>query len=224
MLSDELLREIFTAATEKAVSEGIISVALSSGLRAVAEAAVKDERDLVERLKLEAQIHAQEARTANATIAEIYQIVSGGKGEPGNWHGAEPVRQRIAELEAAVKDAAGGDDPFGYFRTEAFGWTDCKQDDVGAKPLYERPQTSQLNLDYLREMGRLEARIRELEQASAAVPEGFVLVPVEPTLAMIAALGWSGDEMLAIGHAHITAEIVAAYKSMLAASQPEVRS
>ena len=32
-----------------------------------------------------------------------------------------------------------------------------------------RPQASQLNLDYLREMGRLEARIRELEQASAAV-------------------------------------------------------
>jgi hypothetical protein len=47
---------------------------------------------LAETLKLEAQLHAQEARTANATIAEIYQLCSGGTGEPGNWHGAEPIR------------------------------------------------------------------------------------------------------------------------------------
>lgn len=51
-----------------------------------------EQRELIARLQLEAQVHAQEARTANATIAEIYQVVSGGKGEPGNWHGAEPVR------------------------------------------------------------------------------------------------------------------------------------
>lgn len=46
----------------------------------------------------QAQIWKQEARTANATIAEIYQICTGGKGEPGNWNGAEPVRRRLAEL------------------------------------------------------------------------------------------------------------------------------
>ena len=55
--------------------------------------------DLIERLRMEAQIHAQEARTANATIAEIYQLCSGGKGEPGNWHGAEPVRELVRELQ-----------------------------------------------------------------------------------------------------------------------------
>lgn len=68
-------------------------------------AALKIERDeaksLVERLKLEAQAHAQEARTANATIAEIYQVCSGSTGEPGNWHGAEPVRAAIAAIKAA---------------------------------------------------------------------------------------------------------------------------
>lgn len=65
---------------------------------------------LAERLKHEAQLHAQEARTANATIAEIYREVSGGKGEPGNWNGAEPVRAeltalraRVTELEAALR-------------------------------------------------------------------------------------------------------------------------
>lgn len=64
------------------------------------------DKDLIERLKMEAQIHAQEARTANATIAEIYQIVTGKTGEPGNWHGAEPVRKYIEELRDALKACA----------------------------------------------------------------------------------------------------------------------
>lgn len=57
---------------------------------------------LAERLKLEAQIHAGEARSANATIAEIYQLCTGSTGEPGNWHGAEPVRQALASKEAEL--------------------------------------------------------------------------------------------------------------------------
>lgn len=57
---------------------------------------------LVDRLKMEAQVHAQEARTANATIYEIYQVASGGTGELGNWHGAEPVRKAIGKLKAEV--------------------------------------------------------------------------------------------------------------------------
>ena len=55
---------------------------------------------LIARLKLEAQMHAQEARTANATIAEIYQAVTGSTGEPGNWHGARPVRDALALLRS----------------------------------------------------------------------------------------------------------------------------
>ena len=31
-------------------------------------------------------------------------------------------------------------EPFGYFRAEPFGWTDCAEDDEGAIALYERPQ------------------------------------------------------------------------------------
>jgi hypothetical protein len=52
-------------------------------------------KDLIEHLKIEAQGHAQEARAANSTIAEIYQCVIGSTGEPGNWHGAQPVRDEI---------------------------------------------------------------------------------------------------------------------------------
>lgn len=56
---------------------------------------VMRERDA---LKMQAQVHAQEARTANSTINEIYQAISGATGEPGNWHGAEPVREAFAKL------------------------------------------------------------------------------------------------------------------------------
>lgn len=68
---------------------------------------------LAERMRQEAQAHAMEVRTANSTIYEIYQVVSGGKGEPGNWHGAEPVRAKLealqrenAELREALKPFA----------------------------------------------------------------------------------------------------------------------
>jgi hypothetical protein len=53
-----------------------------------------------EKLLQEARIHAQEARTQRATVHEIYQLCSGGKGEPGDWDGAEPVRALVAERDA----------------------------------------------------------------------------------------------------------------------------
>ncbi len=43
-----------------------------------------------------------------------YEQVTGGTGEPGNWHGAEPIkaelvrlRARVAELEIALEIIAG---------------------------------------------------------------------------------------------------------------------
>ncbi len=33
-------------------------------------------------------------------------------------------------------------EPFGYFKAEPFGWTDCAETDEGAVALYERPQKS----------------------------------------------------------------------------------
>lgn len=58
---------------------------------------------LIARLRLEAQAHASEARTANATIAEIYKIVTGARGEPGNWNGAKPVADEIARLRGGLQ-------------------------------------------------------------------------------------------------------------------------
>jgi hypothetical protein len=60
---------------------------------------------LVERLRMEAQLHAQEARTANATIAEIYQTISNYRGEPGNWNGAIPVSNFVVEVLQLLRDA-----------------------------------------------------------------------------------------------------------------------
>lgn len=41
--------------------------------------------------------------------------------------------EALNRIEAAMKE------PFGYFRAEPFGWTDCAEDDEGAKALYEMP-------------------------------------------------------------------------------------
>lgn len=68
------------------------------------DARIAEQDALIAKLRLEAQIQAQEARTANATIAEIYQAVTGGTGEPGNWNGAAPVKARIAELEQQLAE------------------------------------------------------------------------------------------------------------------------
>ena len=67
-------------------------------LRAEKDAAL-EERDAC---LLQARCHAQEARTANATIAEIYQVVTGATGEPGNWHGAEPVKRAFDNARAST--------------------------------------------------------------------------------------------------------------------------
>jgi hypothetical protein len=47
----------------------------------------------------QAQIWKGEARCANHTIGQIYQLVTGATGEPGNWNGAEPVKALIAERD-----------------------------------------------------------------------------------------------------------------------------
>ena len=45
----------------------------------------------------------------------------------------------VSAMLAATPAPAQGE-PFGHFRAEPFGWTDCAKDDEGAIALYERPQ------------------------------------------------------------------------------------
>jgi len=58
-----------------------------------------DLRRQLDAVRLEAKAHAQEARTQRSTVHEIYQLVSGSSGESGDWHGAQPVRELIAERD-----------------------------------------------------------------------------------------------------------------------------
>jgi hypothetical protein len=61
---------------------------------------------LCDRLKMEAQSHAMEARGANDTIQKIYQIVTDARGEPGNWNAEVPVRREIDRLHSLLSEAA----------------------------------------------------------------------------------------------------------------------
>jgi hypothetical protein len=45
------------------------------------------------------------------------------------WKGYEPEPTRPAPVQ----------EPFGYFKAEPFGWTDCAETDEGAIALYEHP-------------------------------------------------------------------------------------
>lgn len=49
------------------------------------------------------------------------------------------VNQQLTDERAALA-ATPAAEPFGYFKAEPFGWTDCGPDDEGAVALYEKPQ------------------------------------------------------------------------------------
>jgi len=53
----------------------------------------------------------------------------------------DPINKQIDEAVAAIKEALAQpeQEPFGYFKAEPFGWTDCAESDVGAIALYPTP-------------------------------------------------------------------------------------
>ena len=58
---------------------------------------------------------------------------------------AQHVSSTAADLTgpndtAAQATTGAPSEPFGYFKAQPFGWTDCAEDDDGAVALYERPQ------------------------------------------------------------------------------------
>jgi hypothetical protein len=58
-------------------------------------------QELAERLKQEAQIHAQEARTQRATVHECYQAIGAKKGD---WNGAEPIRAYVQSVQSIIAE------------------------------------------------------------------------------------------------------------------------
>ena len=53
-------------------------------------------------LKLQAQSWSMEAKAQKATVCECYQAATGAKGEPGDWNGAKPIREALAERDAEI--------------------------------------------------------------------------------------------------------------------------
>jgi len=78
--------------------------------------------------------------------------------------------KRIIELHEANKPKP---EPFGYFKAEPFGWTDCDKDDEGAVAMYEAPPTrkplSEIEINNIVEevlpSGTMLDFIRAIEQA-----------------------------------------------------------
>lgn len=131
MLTDEKLTELFRYSfglidSRMTPNQQAFCRLIESAACAERDARIAEQDELIARLRLEAQLHAQEARTANATIAEIYQVVTGSTGEPGNWHGAAPVKARIAELtrelEEARKDAERYQKIIAVCESDGFGY------------------------------------------------------------------------------------------------------
>lgn len=91
-LVEELRQALYTRKGERSALPDRAADALLAQAADLAEA-----RGLIDRLRLEAQIHAGEARCHKATVHEAYQACSGATGEPGNWHGAEPIRKALSE-------------------------------------------------------------------------------------------------------------------------------
>jgi len=78
-----------------------------------------------------------------------------------------------AMLAATPAPAPAQDEPFGYFRPEPFGWTDCAKDDEGAIALYERPQEVGLTDEEIKPDERLLAAAPELLDALVAAASGY---------------------------------------------------
>ncbi len=74
--------------------------------------------------------------------ADLEQLASEGPELIHTQSGAY-ISQKLSEAAKALAAQAttgAPSEPFGYFKAEPFGWTDCAEDDDGAVALYEGPQ------------------------------------------------------------------------------------
>lgn len=78
-------------------------------------------------------------------------------------------------------------EPFGYFRVEPFGWTDCDKDDEGAMPLFDGAVIMDLQSQLATERASLFAESQRKQQLEGqrdellAVLERMVAIHDEPS-------------------------------------------
>ena len=107
-------------------------------------------------------VPAQEAGSESKIVIDVGPGGSGG----GPAEAAPPATEQTAPAPAQGE-------PFGYFRAEPFGWTDCAKDDEGAIALYERPQEVGLTDEEIKPDARLLAAAPELLDALVAAASGY---------------------------------------------------
>jgi hypothetical protein len=71
---------------------------------------------------------------------EAIRSVTGCPDVEGNGKTLVSELEAVTRAFAGLPEQQGQDEPFGYFKAEPFGWTDCAATDEGAVALYERPQ------------------------------------------------------------------------------------
>jgi hypothetical protein len=123
-------------------------------------------------------------------------------------------RRQCVDAITALQSMQGEAEPFDDWPEYHYQAMGCGLEDRGITDRYEA-----MRYGWDQALDRVAERLDGYTHPkSAAVPEGYVLVPVEPTIEMIAAIGWNGDVDMAIGHAKISEEVAHAYKAMLTAS------
>lgn len=94
--------------------------------------AMENARDTTSRLTKEAQLGVAIA-TLRAAAAQPED-----KSQAAFEHWVETVEATQKPEQSIIQPEIKDDKPFGYFRAEPFGWTDCAPTDEGAIPLYTK--------------------------------------------------------------------------------------
>jgi len=93
--------------------------------------------------------------------------------------GLDDIKVIRALLTATPTPAPAQDEPFGHFRVEPFGWTDCAEDDEGAIALYERPQEVGLTAS------QFDLICQAIDKADTATMEGDYMLDSDDCIAVV---------------------------------------
>ena len=80
----------------------------------------------------------------DAEIADLWAVVVANRRSSDDIPVVVLVRDALAKWGAPAPANGDTASPFGYFRAEPFGWTNCAESDEGARPLYEAPPVQEV--------------------------------------------------------------------------------
>lgn len=111
-------------------------------------------------------LNAKPAEVSDAQIAAGMRELFAG---PKPWPSWEVTLKRVYQAMFALRPQSESE-PFGYFRSHLWGWTDCGPDDEGARALYERPQAVPMTDEQRREVFAAGYEAAEQDAAVCQLP------------------------------------------------------